>query len=531
MNNVINKVWQVYRKIFALLLFCSFCWHLKAQQPANNIYKKEVLKHIEQRKKLSQVIVDQLYSFGELGFQEYETLNYVSNLLRKHGFTVETGIGGIPTVWMATWGNGKPVISLGSDQDGIPGTSQLPGVVRETPLIDGAPGHGEGHNSGHAVNIIAAIAVKEVMEKYKLSGTIKLWGVPEEQLAAKAYLVRDGYFREADAVLFCHVDNKLAVSWGEAPASGMVSVEYTFKGQSAHGAAAWRGRSALDAVELMNVGWNFRREHLRPEQRSHYVITKGGDQPNVVPSEASVWYYFRELDFENIKKLWSIGDQMAEGAAKMTNTSFTSKVLGAAWPQHFNKVLAETMHTNIEATNMPHWSVEDIAFAKAAQAALNVPEIGLRLNVSELEGPVERNLGGPSDDIGDVSWNVPTVTLRYPSNIQGLPFHHWASALAMATPIAHKGVMAASKVQALTVLDLLVYPDILAGAAKYFVQEQKAGQTYRPILRNEDLPPIWLNKSTMEKFRPQMKPFYYNSKKYNTYLEQLGINYPQLQVK
>jgi hypothetical protein len=242
-----------------------------------------------------------VFSFGELGFQEFETSRYLSGILEREGFHIHRGVAGIPTAWVASWGQGKPVISLGSDIDDIPQASQKPGVAWHEPLIEGAPGHGEGHNSGVPLNIIAALAVKKVMEREHLKGTLRLWpGVAEEELGSKAYYVRAGLFKDVDVCLFAHVSNNFSVTWGGSlNTNGLVSVEYLFKGESAHAAGApWRGRSALDAVELMDAGWNFRREHLRLAQRSHYVITNGGDQPNVVPPSASVWYYFREADYD-----------------------------------------------------------------------------------------------------------------------------------------------------------------------------------------------------------------------------------------
>src|SRR5256885_2272277 len=277
--------------------------------------KADLTGQIDAMKKQAQVMVDSVFSFGELGFQEVETTKYLTGILEKAGFRIERGMAGIPTAWVASWGSGKPVISLGSDIDDIPQASQKPGVGWHEPMIEGAPGHGEGHNSGVPLNILAALAVKKVMEREHLQGTIQLWpGVAEELVGTKAYFVRAGLFKNVDAVLFTHVANNLAVSWGAAQnQNGLVSVEYLFKGESAHAAGApWRGRSALDAVELMDVAWNFRREHLRIQQRSHYVITNGGDQPNVVPPNASVWYYFRETDYEHIKEMNEIGDRMAK---------------------------------------------------------------------------------------------------------------------------------------------------------------------------------------------------------------------------
>src|SRR5687767_10482260 len=244
-------------------------------------YKQEAAGRVDEMAKLAQEMVDSVFSFSELAHQEVETSRYLTTMLEKNGFSIRRGVAGIPTAWVATWGSGRPVIALGSDIDGIPQASQKPGVPYRDPLIAGAPGHGEGHNSGVPLNIVAALAVKRIMERDKLPGTLMLWpGVAEELLASKAWFVRDGIFNGVDICLFAHVGNNLQVSWGSTAANGLVSIEYSFSGETAHSAGApWRGRSALDAVELMNAGWNYRREHLRLSQRSHSVITNGGDQP------------------------------------------------------------------------------------------------------------------------------------------------------------------------------------------------------------------------------------------------------------
>jgi aminobenzoyl-glutamate utilization protein B len=485
--------------------------------------------------KLVQEMVDTVFSFGELGFQELETSRYLTGILEKNGFTVTRGISDVPTAWVATWGSGKPVIALGSDIDGIPLASQKPGVAYRDPLIAGAPGHGEGHNSGVPLNIAAALAVKQIMEREKVPGTLMLWpGVAEELLGTKAWFVRDGLFKDVDISLFAHVGNNLNVSWGAGGGTGLVSVEYTFTGESAHSASApWRGRSALDAVELMNIGWNFRREHLRIQQRSHYVVTNGGNQPNVVPPSASVWYYLRETDYPHIKEMWELGNQMAQGAALMTNTKWTSRVLGTAWPQHMSKPIAETMFTNMQTVGLPKWSDEDQMLAKALQKEIKAPEqAGLATELAALDGPVkdEENRGGGSDDIGDVSWNVPTVTLRYPANIPGLPGHNWANAIAMATPIAHKGVVAGAKVQAMTMLDVLMKPELVKEAWAYFNEVQTKDVKYTPFIARDTPPATWLNKAVLEQYRPEMRKYYYDPTQYKSYLEQLGIKYPTVRT-
>jgi aminobenzoyl-glutamate utilization protein B len=281
-------------KHFALALLLSAGAFAQNAVPTQReaALKADLTGKIDSMRKQAQVMVDSVFSFGELGFQEFETSKYLTGILEKAGFRIERGVAGIPTAWVASWGEGKPVISLGSDIDDIPQASQKPGVAWHEPLIAGAPGHGEGHNSGMPLNLLAALAVKDIMEREHLKGTIRLWpGVAEELLGTKAFYVRAGMFKDVDAVLFAHVGSNMTVSYGPAMnQSGLVSVEYSFKGESAHAASApWRGRSALDAVELMDVGWNFRREHVRVGSRTHYVITNGGDQPNVVPPNATVW--------------------------------------------------------------------------------------------------------------------------------------------------------------------------------------------------------------------------------------------------
>ena len=535
------------RRLFLFILFAVVCFaQSKPDAGGPNINRETAIKadlagQIDAMKKQNQVMVDTVFSFGELGFQEFETTKYLTGILEKNGFKIDRGVAGIPTAWVASWGEGKPVIALGSDIDCIPQASQKPGVAYHDPLIEGAPGHGEGHNSGMPMNITAALAVKKVMEREHLKGTIRLWpGVAEEQLGTKAFYVQAGLFRDVDVVLFAHVAANFGVSYGPGGQNGMVSVEYQFTGESAHAAAApWRGKSALDAVELMDVGWNFRREHLRLAQRSHYVITNGGDQPNVVPQNASVWYYFREADYEHIMDMWRIGDNMAKAATLMTDTQVTSRLLGSAWPGYFNKPVAEAMQANIQKVGMPVWSEEDQLLAKSLQAEMKLPTTGLSTKVGELRAPratqaegeggqAPQPMGGGSDDIGDISWVVPTITLRYPANINAGPGHNWANAISMATPIAHKGTIAGAKVQAMTVLDLLLHPEMVKASWDYFNDVQTKDTKYKTFVRAGEKPALFLNKKIMDEYRPAMRKMYYDASKYDTYLEQLGIKYPTI---
>jgi aminobenzoyl-glutamate utilization protein B len=521
----------------AVLLLLAPASMLAQQSPDAAALKEEARETVGSMQKLSQVMVDSIFSFGELGFQEFETAKFITDILRDEGFEVEMGCAGMPTCYVATWGSGHPVIGFMGDIDGLPETSQKPGVAYQDPLIPGGPGHGEGHNSAAAVDVIAAIATKRVMEEHGLQGTLKVIpGVAEELVASRTYMVNDGLFEGMDVMLSTHISGGLGTAWGIS-GSGLVSTQFTFHGKSAHGAGSpWAGRSALDAVELMNVGWNYRREHLRLQQRSHYMIPNGGNQPNVVPSEASVWYYFRELDYDRIKELHELGQTMAEAAAMMTGTTVEERVFGAAWPSNMNKVLAEVMHANIVEVGMPEWSDADQELARAVQDMmgtrgetgwLGVPVDGLPTEImSEELRESDQGMGGGSDDIAEVSWNLPTVRLYYPGQIPGTTGHHWSSGISMATPIAHKGANYGARVVAMTAIDLIANPEKVEEAWNYHREEVVKDIQWQSLIPEGTPPPTFLNADKMERFRPLLEPLRYDPDRYDTYLEQLGIEYP-----
>src|ERR1700730_139944 len=363
-----------------------------------------------------------------------------------------------------------------------------------------------------------------------IGGTIKLVpGVAEELLGTKAFYVRAGMFKDVDIVLGAHVESEFSTAYGTGNGewSGLVSIQYFFHGKAAHAAARpWEGRSALDAVELMDTGWDFRREHLRPVQRSHRVIINGGDQPNVVPSEAAVWYYFRELDYPHIKDLYELGNTMADSAARMTGTTVDRRLVGSAWPTFFNKVIAEDQQKNIESVGMPKWSEADQTLAKALQKEIGAKVEGLKEKIEPLSEPVKNPTGGGSADVGDIASHAPMVYLLYPANIPNLPGHSWPNAVAMATPIAHKGSTAGAKVQAMTALDFLATPTLVEQAWAYFREVQTKDIKYKPLIGPNDKPAIEFNREKMEKFLPELQKTYYDPTRYKTYLQQLGIQYP-----
>ncbi len=350
-------------------------------------------------------------------------------------------------------------------------------------------------------------------------------------------MVNAGLFDGMDVMISPHIASTLAVGHG-AWGSGMVSTQFTFHGTSAHGAGSpWAGRSALDAVELMNIGWNFRREHLRLHQRSHYMIPHGGNQPNVVPSEASVWYYFRELDYDRIKELHALGQTMAEAAAMMTGTTVTERVLGAAWPPNDSKPLAELMHANILEVGLPEWSEADQELARAVQREVGAHDgeldffdvlvDGLPTEITSEEAiAFEQGMGGGSDDIAEVSWNVPTVRLWYPGNIPGAIAHHWSSSIAMATPIAHAGANYGARVIAMTMIDLLTDAARVEEAWTYFREVTTKDYEWQSLIPEGTPPPIHMNAEKMARYRPQLDALRYDPTRFDTYLEQLGIEYP-----
>jgi aminobenzoyl-glutamate utilization protein B len=516
------------QSLLALLLSTSFLLPTAAFAAAPPELKKEAMANVDEHAKLVQVMVDTVFSFGEPGFQEFRTSDYLTDILQKNGFKITKGVAGIPTAWTATWGEGGPLIALGSDEDDLRTVSQIPGDPKIEPIVAGAPGHGEGHNSGVPLQIAAAIAVKNVMEKHHIKGRLLIWpGIAEELLGSKAFYVRDGVFNGVDACIFAHVASSFNTNYGPN-SNGMVSVEFTFHGTTAHAAGdPWDGRSALDAVELMDVGMNFRREHLPLSQRTHYVISDGGGQPNIVPGTAKVWYYFRERTFDTVKALYDIGIKVADAAAMMTDTTVEHKLLGTAAPEFGNKPLAELAQANMELVGMPKWSADDQAFAKLVQETQHRKVEPLHDKVEPLKGREDSNpMGGGSDDIGDVMWTVPTIVLRYPSNIPNMIGHNVTSAMSMATPIAHKGVVAGAKAVALTVLDLMTSTEELQKAKEFFTVDQQKFDHYKPFVTATDVPAIHLNDDYMRTYRPLMEPYYYDSTKYSSYLEQLGITYP-----
>jgi aminobenzoyl-glutamate utilization protein B len=468
--------------------------------------KATALQAIDRNQDQIAKVGDAIFSFAELGMQEKETSALCIRVFKQMGYKVETGISGFPTAIMATYGSGKPVIAVHTEYDAVPSGSNTAGSIQRKEVVPGAPGHAEGHNANAAVWIGAAWGVKQAIDQHRLKGTVRFISAPaEEQLVARPFFVRDGYFKDVDAAFHDHVGSGLGTGYGVRQYA-VVSVEYEFFGKTAHASAApWTGVNALNAVELMDIGWGLMRQHLQPSQRSHAVITSGGVQPNVVPEYAKIWYFFREATYEGADALYKKAKNMAQGAALMTGCTFKETVLSACWPTRDNQTMAEVVQKNIEMVGLPQWSAEEVTLAKQIQKAAGVKEVGLETKIEPLRQATQST---SSNDSGDITWTVPHGRVTFPSNVPGVPAHHWAAATAEATSIAHKGELAGAKVLAASMVDLLANPELLAKAKETF-KEEVAGTTYHPLLPPDQKPPLKMNEEEMAKYREQMRPFYF----------------------
>jgi aminobenzoyl-glutamate utilization protein B len=353
------------------------------------------------------------------------------------------------------------------------------------------------------------LAIKKTIDEFGVKGTLKVFGAPaEEQLVSRPYFVRDGYFKDVDVALHDHIGKELGTVYGLRQYA-LISAEFTFKGQSAHAATApWNARDALDAAVLMDIGWDKLREHLEPTQRSHRVITNGGDQPNVIPNRSTIWWFFREATAEKTRALFDKAKRVAEGAAMMTETSYDVNVLSAVWPTRANRTLAEVIQRNIEDIGMPQWTEGEQKLVHEVQNKVKAKPMGMPTKVAPLKECVQ---SVSANDSGEVSWVVPTGLITFPSNIPGVSYHHWSAGVSLATSIAHKGAVAGAKAMAASAIDLLLNPQIVAKAKETF-KDEIGDVEYRPLLPPDQKPPLELNRDLMERYRPKMREHYLKDK-------------------
>jgi aminobenzoyl-glutamate utilization protein B len=462
--------------------------------------------YLDRNAKAVATLNDSIFYFAELGMQEIKTAGLMCELLEKAGFKVERGISGFASGFCATCGSGAPVIAIHTEYDANPDNSQASGVVEQRAIVEGAPGHCEGHNVNGAVLVASALAAKAAIDTFGLTGTLKVFGAPaEEQLISRPYFVRDGWFDDVDVAFADHIGPGMSVGYGLIQ-SALVSASFTFHGETAHaGVVPWKGRDALDGVVLMDIGLAQYREHMTPSMRAQRVITNGGDQPNVIPRTAAVWWMFRDSSAEGALKLFGQAKKIAEGAALMTNTSVSVDVISAVWPVRGNRTLAELFQREIELVGVPDWTKEEDDLARAVQAKAKVPVEGLKRTIDELKGPAVQQ--SAANDAGDISWKVPMVKFCFPASIPHVNFHHWAAGVPLATSIAHKGALAGAKVMAAAIVECLKNPAIVA-EAKRTLRDEIGGVEYRPLLPGDQKPPIDLNRATMDKYRPLMEKHY-----------------------
>jgi aminobenzoyl-glutamate utilization protein B len=452
-------------------------------------------------------VSDSIFYFAELGMQEVESTKLINETLTAAGFKVELGGAGMPTNVWAEYGEGRPKIAVVTELDALPGGSQTPLAFDRKPLVEGGPGHMEGHNTHGGVATAAAFAVKDAMQRFNIKGTVALsFGPNEEQLASRPFIVRAGYFKDVDAVIYLHIRDALSTGYGVQNYAA-ISSRFTFHGKTAHGAVnPWDGRDAVDAVELMDLGFDKLREHLQPTYRAHRTITNGGIQPNIIADTGEIWWFVRDANMPAAKATYDRLVKIADGAALMTDTTYDVRYAASAWPQLGNKAIAEAIQKNIDAVGMPKWSEQEQQFARDFQKSAGKPVTGLRTAPIPLGG---RTQATSSNDNGDVSWVVPAGIFNFPASVPGIEYHEWHAAVTPVSSISHKGQVAGAKVLAASILDLLTSPETLRNARAEFEIESKK-TPYFSLLPADAKPDLATNRDDMEKHRPAMRRLYLN---------------------
>jgi aminobenzoyl-glutamate utilization protein B len=414
--------------IFSSIIFCTaFLPAISHSADQLTPMKQEAVEWVNTHNQEFEAAAKAIHGYAETGLIEYKSSDTLSRLLEKGGFKVERGVAGMPTAFVATFGSGRPVVGILAEYDALPGLSQKPFFAIKEPVEPGGAGHGCGHNLFGAASVEAALAMKAVMEKYKLPGTVKLFGCPaEETLIGKIYMAKVGIFNGLDVCLNWHPGNENNVDMGSNRAIN--SFEVIFHGKTAHAASdPWDGRSALDAVELMDTGVNFLREHVKETVRIHYMIADGGKAPNIVPDYARVWYFVRDSTRQGVDDVYARVIKCAEGAALMTGTTMEVKMITGAYNYLPNRAISEVVQKNLQSVGLPQYTPEEQAFARAVQKNLGIEEKGIKTEITPFEET--KVVSGGSTDASDVSWLVPmNGELGIATNPEGSPGHSWAVA-------------------------------------------------------------------------------------------------------
>lgn len=471
------------RKILATAVCSLLLLYSNAQKKVpvskTDELKTQVSTQIQSNYELYKKTALQIWDYAEVGYKEVNSSALLQQRLKENGFTVESGVAGMPTAFVATYGSGSPVIGILAEFDALPGLSQTNAPVKTTAGKEA--GHACGHHLFGVASVASGISIKQLIEQKKLSGTIKVFGCPaEEGGGGKIYLVREGFFKNVDVAIHWHPGSENMVSTTSSLAN--MSAKFRFYGISAHASGAPdRGRSALDGIEAMDNMVNMMREHIPQETRIHYVITDGGKAPNVVPDFAEVYYYVRHPKKDVVKSIFERIVNAGKGAALGTETKMEYEIIGGVHDLLINNSLAEVMHKNLVITGGVQYTPEEIEYANKIQATFDItpPPLSNAGIIKPIKS--EREGGGGSTDVGDVSYAVPTVGLRVATWVPGTPSHSWQAAACGGTEIGTKGMMVAAKTMAMTAIDLFLIPELIAKAKEEFVK-MKGNYQYKALL-------------------------------------------------
>ncbi len=459
-------------RIMILAVASLLALHTSAQKKATvskaDALKQEASAQIQSRYEPYKTAAFSIWNFAEVGYKEVQSSSLLQQTLKENGFTVETGVAGMPTAFVASYGSGSPVIGILAEFDALPGLSQTNAPVKTS--AGKSAGHACGHHLFGVASVASGIAIKELIAQKKLTGTIKVFGCPaEEGGGGKIYLVREGFFKDVDVAIHWHPGSENMISTSSSLAN--ISAKFRFYGISAHASGApERGRSSLDAVEAMNNMVNMMREHVPQETRIHYVITRGGLAPNVVPDFAEVYYTVRHPKKDVLQPIFERIVNTGKGAALGTETRMEYEIIGGVHDLLINNSLAEVMYKNLELTGGVQYTQEEMEFARKMQTTFDItpPPLSNAGIIKPLNTP--RESGGGSTDVGDVSYAVPTVGMRAATWVPGTAAHSWQAVAAGGTEIGTKGMMVAAKTMAMTAIDLFLNPVLILKAKEEFIQ-------------------------------------------------------------
>lgn len=474
----------IKRILLCMVLICSFSY--SQEKSGLSLSKDQIIKSVENHKKNLIEISDEIWAHAETAFNEHNSAELLAAYAEKQGFTVERGVAGIPTAFVATYGSGKPVISVLGEFDALPGISQK-AVPTKEPLKAGAAGHGCGHNLFGAASLGAAIAVKELIADGKITGTVKFFGTPsEEKYFGKIWMVKEGLWDDVDVNISWHPSSKIEADVQSSLA--LVDFKIEFFGQAAHASGdPWNGRSASDALELYTTGVNYYREHVKPTVRMHYHIQDGGQVVNVVPDYARLWMRVRDTKREGMMPVYERLQEIVKGAAIMANVDYKISLISGIYEVLVNREGGKIMQNNLELLGPISYTEEEQNFGKTIQKSTGKPQVGMDSEIRKLQITKEHP-GGGSTDVGDVSWNVANINLNVTVAPKDTPWHSWAVVACGGMSIGHKGMLYAAKAMAMTMTDLFESEQLRYDVKKEFL-ERKGSTVYEAIIPDGP-PPI-----------------------------------------